>query len=220
MPGLDEFYRYLERQEPEPRAPAREAPVPAPGSTRPGTHFVVRGGVTIAVTDTGEEVAAMPAPVARAPRSTPSRIPAHASKLPTIEQPIAPAVLPPAHPQTDAEGAALWEALPRHVQLLANLVDGPESDPSLRTFEETREQLIHRLLDPTLTLEETARLLGVCTATVRRYTNRGQLGHHRTLGQQRRFRLSDVLGFLEKRAVRAAEPARTAETDDDRPTSP
>ncbi len=64
---------------------------------------------------------------------------------------------------------------------------------------ETREQLIQRLLDPTLTLQETATLLGVCTTTVRRYTNRGVLRCFRTPGNQRRFRLSDVLDFMEHR---------------------
>ena len=56
---------------------------------------------------------------------------------------------------------------------------------------------LHRLLDPTLSLEETARLLNVCPTTVRRYTNKGLLTHQRTSGDQRRFKLSDVLAFLE-----------------------
>lgn len=61
---------------------------------------------------------------------------------------------------------------------------------------ESREQLLNRLLDPTLTLEETAQILNVCTTTVRRYTNRGDLAHFRTSGNQRRFRLSEVLAFM------------------------
>jgi excisionase family DNA binding protein len=67
-----------------------------------------------------------------------------------------------------------------------------------KPFRETREELIRRLLDPELTLEDTARVLGVCPMTVRRYTNKGLLPHHRTPGNQRRFRLSDVLEFMEK----------------------
>lgn len=63
---------------------------------------------------------------------------------------------------------------------------------------ESREQLIQRLLDPTLTLSETAALLGVCSATVRRYTKRGVLNCFRTPGNQRRFSLSDVLDFMEQ----------------------
>jgi len=63
---------------------------------------------------------------------------------------------------------------------------------------QTREELIERLLDPTLTLSETAALIGVCPTTVRRYTNRGVLRCFRTPGNQRRFRLSDVLDFIER----------------------
>lgn len=69
---------------------------------------------------------------------------------------------------------------------------------SYKPFKETREQLIARLVDPILTLEETARLLNVCPTTVRRYTNRGVLKHIRTAGNQRRFRLSDVIAFMEQ----------------------
>lgn len=63
--------------------------------------------------------------------------------------------------------------------------------------EETREELLSRLLDPTLTLEETARILEVCPTTVRRYTNKGILPHERSQGNQRRFKLSSVIAFRE-----------------------
>lgn len=62
---------------------------------------------------------------------------------------------------------------------------------------ETREELLRRLVDPTLTLEETACILEVCPTTVRRYTNRGILPHERSAGNQRRFKLSSVLAFKE-----------------------
>ena len=62
---------------------------------------------------------------------------------------------------------------------------------------ESREDLLRRLVDPTLTLEETARILEVCPTTVRRYTNRGILSHERSAGNQRRFKLSSVLEFRE-----------------------
>ena len=68
---------------------------------------------------------------------------------------------------------------------------------STKTTGETREQLLDRLLNPTLTLEEAAHVLDVCPTTVRRYTNRGILPHFRTTGNQRRFRLSHVLAFLD-----------------------
>jgi excisionase family DNA binding protein len=86
---------------------------------------------------------------------------------------------------------ARQQALPLDVEQPA-----PRRRP--RTTAETREDLIQRLLDPQLTLQETARLLNVCPTTVRRYTNRGILRHMRTPGNQRRFRLSDVLEFMER----------------------
>lgn len=73
-------------------------------------------------------------------------------------------------------------------------------EPATRTrAKETRDELVERLLDPVLTLQETAILLDVCPTTVRRYTNRGVLNCFRTPGNQRRFRLSDIIGFMERR---------------------
>ena len=64
---------------------------------------------------------------------------------------------------------------------------------------ESREDLVQRLMDPVLSLEEAAVLLDVCPTTVRRYTNRGVLQCYRTPGNQRRFRLSEVMSFMERR---------------------
>jgi excisionase family DNA binding protein len=89
-----------------------------------------------------------------------------------------------------------------HPQNASLAMPGRGSRESRRT--ETREELLARLLDPTLTLEETARVLEVCPTTVRRYTNRGILPHERSKGNQRRFKLSCVLAFLESQS--RAEP--------------
>lgn len=92
----------------------------------------------------------------------------------------------------------LWRSLPTNIEALSALYDDKvTSNYYTGEFKETRGELIRRLLDPELTLEEVSRLLGVCPATVRRYTNREWLHHHRTQGGQRRFRLSNVLKFLE-----------------------
>ena len=64
---------------------------------------------------------------------------------------------------------------------------------------ESREELVQRLMDPVLSLEEAAVLLDVCPTTVRRYTNRGVLKCYRTPGNQRRFRLSEIMSFMERR---------------------
>jgi excisionase family DNA binding protein len=98
--------------------------------------------------------------------------------------------------------ASIREGLPRTMERLLQIPIAEEvaqnSYKSRSQSWESREELIHRLFDPPMTLEDTARLLGVCPTTVRRYTNRGLLQHHRTQGNQRRFRLSDLLAFLER----------------------
>jgi len=88
------------------------------------------------------------------------------------------------------------------VELPLGLEPTPEA-PTPRSATETREELIERLLDPHLSLQETAKVLDVCPTTVRRYTNRGLLAHYRTPGNQRRFRLSDVLAFMERQGIPA-----------------
>jgi len=95
---------------------------------------------------------------------------------------------------------SIREGLPRTMERLLQIPTAEEvAQNSYKSpFRETREELIRRLFDPPLTLEDTARLLGVCPTTVRRYTNKGLLQHYRTQGNQRRFRLSDLLAFLER----------------------
>jgi excisionase family DNA binding protein len=103
--------------------------------------------------------------------------------------------------ETAEEAQALWDRVPRHVQALIRTQTDEVAQNSYKDFRETRSDLIRRLLDPELSLEEAARVLGVCPTTVRRYTNRGLLLHHRTPGNQRRFRLSHVLEFMERFGV-------------------
>lgn len=93
----------------------------------------------------------------------------------------------------------VWGSLPKNIEFLSSFFDDKVTANYYRgEFKESREDLIRRLLDPELNLEEVSRLLGVCPATVRRYTNRQWLGHHRTKGGQRRFRLSGVVKFVEE----------------------
>lgn len=99
----------------------------------------------------------------------------------------------------DPELREIWSALPRNIHFLSSFFDDSVTANYYRgEFKESRTELIRRLLDPELTLEEVSRLLGVCPATVRRYTNRGWMVHHRTAGGQRRFRLSGVVKFVEE----------------------
>jgi excisionase family DNA binding protein len=105
----------------------------------------------------------------------------------------------PSAPVIDPDLQSVWQTLPKSVEFLCSFYDDSVTANYYRgEFKESRQDLIRRLLDPELSLEETSRLLGVCPATVRRYTNRGWLTHHRTGGGQRRFRLSDIVKFVDE----------------------
>ena len=67
-----------------------------------------------------------------------------------------------------------------------------------RGTQETRRQLIARLENPQISLQEAAILLGVCRATVRRYCDEGLLKSVRTEGNQRRFYYLDIKDFIRK----------------------
>jgi excisionase family DNA binding protein len=102
-------------------------------------------------------------------------------------------------PRLDPELEQVWKHLPKSVVFLTSYFDDQVTANYYgKGFRESRNDLIKRLLDPELSLEEAARLLGVCPATVRRYTNRGWLTHHRTKGGQRRFRLSGIVRFVDE----------------------
>lgn len=102
-------------------------------------------------------------------------------------------------PVIHAELRELIANLPRNLEFLARFYnDEVTANYYSHDFKESRTEMIRRLIDPELTLEEVSRLLGVCPATIRRYTNKGWLEHHRTKGGQRRFRLSAVAKHVEK----------------------
>jgi len=99
----------------------------------------------------------------------------------------------------DPQLREIWQSLPKSINFLCQEFDDAVTANYYRgDFKESRTELVRRLLDPEISLEEASRLLGVCPATVRRYTNRGWLAHHRTPGGQRRFRLSHVIKFVEE----------------------
>lgn len=122
------------------------------------------------------------------------------------------AIVPP-----DAD--EVWAKLPQYLRYLAEWTDDSVTRKyyPVRGRDESREELIARLTDPVLTLEETARLLGVCPATVRRYTDRGWLHCFRTEGNQRRFRLSDIVAFLEEQTMRQPRGNRNAHQEETTP---
>lgn len=136
----------------------------------------------------------------------------------------------PENVQSGLSAAEHWAKIPKYLQTLLALERMEEQEIAQysykRPFEEKRKELIERLLDPILSLEDTARLLNVCPTTVRRYTNKGILTHYRKEPEnassgsantdketrQRRFRLSDVLAFLETQAA-AIEDDRRADSE-------
>ena len=114
-------------------------------------------------------------------------------------------VLSSLHEELERAGQSIRERVrqlqARQKQLPIEMEEPAEDDDEERPrrASETRQELVQRLLDPTLTLREASLLLDVCPTTVRRYTNRGLLSCFRTPGNQRRFHLSDVLEFMERR---------------------
>lgn len=97
--------------------------------------------------------------------------------------------------------AERMQAYAARQQVLPLDVEAAPPTPRTGKAAETREQLVQRLLDPVLSLDEAAVLLNVCPTTVRRYTNRGVLKCDRTPGNQRRFRLSEIMSFMERRQM-------------------
>ena len=102
---------------------------------------------------------------------------------------------------TNSVMAEKMQAYAARQQVLPLDVEAAPPPPATGKAAETREQLVQRLLDPVLSLEEAAILLNVCPTTVRRYTNRGVLKCDRTPGNQRRFRLSEIMSFMERRQM-------------------
>jgi excisionase family DNA binding protein len=162
----------------------------------------------------GRKPSAAPAPTEPAP--PPSELPSDGPRLHKRKRrgkkPSPETVVPP-------EADALWAKLPQYLRYLAEWTDDGVTRKyyPVRGRDESREELIARLTDPVLTLEETARLLGVCPATVRRYTDRGWLRCFRTEGNQRRFRLSDIVAFLEEQALRQPRGNRNARRESETP---
>lgn len=109
--------------------------------------------------------------------------------------------------QTVSSAVARIKASPNW-DLLNQIREEENGDGARARLRETRKELIERLVDPTLSLEQTAVILGVCPTTVRRYTNKGLLRHFRTKGNQRRFRLSDVAEFMEARSAEIEADSR------------
>lgn len=199
MRSLQDWTRYLEQQEQDLQTAPKAAEVKAPETPAPPPARPVE-------TPRAQEDDA-PAFLGAQRETVPKSDPAQSVKSVQVVKPPAgkltvkpkPAVKPPVAKETIAKAASIRKRLPRQIDT-ESLGRHEVATSSYRTFKESREELIQRLVDPILTLEEVARILNVCPTTVRRYTNKGAIAHHRTAGNQRRFRLSDVLAFLERQS--------------------
>lgn len=169
MKSLQEWYRYLEEQ--ARRAAAVRDPADggdAPARDRPHA----RRQAAPADPGAGARVPASAAPPDQAPDGAVPGLRARARTVSVIRQERLAITLPAIPP--------------------------PRRRGGRRPLTESREEIIRRLLDPELSLHEAAAILNVSKATIRRYTGSGKLACIRTAGGQRRFRLSDLLAFLER----------------------
>lgn len=160
-----------------PAAPLQGSLYPAGGVVAPPAEEPARPKASpfVSVSDVWKAIEKPPPPAQQEP--APNRMPAQPLKRP---QPVAAAPGPaPAQAPGNASPATAAAARERVSR------------------EQTREEILERLFNPTISLEEAAKIMGVCKATVRRYTAMGILPHYRTPGNQRRFKLNDIILFLE-----------------------
>lgn len=193
MRSLQDWTRYLEQQEQGPQTPERvtEVEVSPPPAVEPPTHRAEEEDIPAFL-----RVKQPEKPVESAPPPKPAEA-VEAVKSAAVSP--KPAPQPVVGKETIAKAVNLRKRLPKHLND-ESIGRGEIAGSSYKAFKESREELIQRLVDPILSLEEVARILNVCPTTVRRYTNRGAIAHHRTAGNQRRFRLSDVLAFMERQS--------------------
>ncbi len=197
MRSLQDWMKYLEQQEQSVKQPEEETPPVQEVAKQ--EEIVVQPPQPVVQPEPPKPVAP-PAPKVQAPppveeprpvetprvEPQPQQKPSAAQVKPVQPKPAALKPAQPAKPRKPRTPKALMPTVSRH----------EIAQTSYKPFKESREELLQRLLDPLISLEEAARILNVCPTTVRRYTNRGILQHHRTAGNQRRFKLSDVLAFM------------------------
>jgi len=145
---------------------------------------------------------AAPAPPAQpTPSAQPRREASPEATTPAVPASQAPVAKPKRAVRPRSRSRELDADLADEVRQRQELLEQAERESP----EAERTRLLRELLDPELSLQQTAVLLGVSVTSLRRYTDSGVLPHLRTAGNQRRFRLSQVLGFLAERSKRKAE---------------
>jgi hypothetical protein len=95
----------------------------------------------------------------------------------------------------------LWGLAPRSNPIvIAHTEQVGPAGADFRRATESRLDLVSRLLDPNLPLSETARLLNVEPAEVQRKPSPTVLVNMRPAGENKRYKLSDVISFLEQQS--------------------
>ena len=205
VPQVEDFFSFLgETGNPRPIEKDEEPPLDIPMGRRPLKNLnVLSEGTGEPRPISSRDDISIPmaaAPVVNLPKiETQPVVETKTQKKEVVQKQVA---------KTSTEPSALeenWARMPAHLQILFGNPATEVAQNSYKAFKEGRGDMIQRLLDPQLTLEEAARILNVCPTTVRRYTNRGALKHLRTAGNQRRFRLSDVLAFMETNVSKAGK---------------
>lgn len=182
---VEDFFSFLSRSADHAGEPQHAQSTVLDAPEHRGALSLAEGtGIPRPIAPAQEEVVGAPA-IAAQPELAVKPEPAHAKAQPEAAQ--------------ESTAEQKWERVPQHLRILFDREVGEVAQHSYKTFKESRASLIEQLLDPSVTLEDAARILNVCPTTVRRYTNRGVLTHYRTAGNQRRFKLSDVLAFMESR---------------------
>ena len=212
MPAMDAYQDFLK---------ARGVATGTPQESAPRGRYVIVDGVTMPIEEAQRQAAAKldnpPAVTPQAPLAPSPQLPSVQAAQPAItattlfdaiaggkirqgvlELEADSASIPPEVPETYEDALRLWQAVPRHIQILVHQMNGRLVDAA-PTTDPTREQTIIKILDNEISLDEAAQLLDVCDATVRRMTKAGTLVHRRTVGKHRRFRVSDVMRVFETR---------------------
>jgi excisionase family DNA binding protein len=194
---IHEWMRYRDKHLPRPEgdgegpAPATEKPAPGPDDDI-GSYSLLDLGVrpppgVLDDEEPAEEQAPEPEETVEAETAPPAAAPARRAPTEVLLD------LPEQQSRRLQTLLGRQARLPLEVEEVATPARRGHPEPA-----ESREELIERLLDPIWSINEAAVLCGVCPASIRRYTNRGVLKCFRTPGNQRRFRLSDVLDFMER----------------------
>ncbi|MEP6755003.1 MAG: hypothetical protein ABJA67_05855 [Chthonomonadales bacterium] len=102
-------------------------------------------------------------------------------------------------PDAKVGSTEFWRLSPRHLQALFIVHNGDEQAKIMsRTFKENRIEVIQRLLDPNLSLGQTARVLKITPCKVRELRSTGNVILSRLPAKNHLSQIADALKFVEQ----------------------